>query len=176
MNYNQRSFLSVFLLSMLLFLTACSVPTQMMSPIGVSPLSTEQEMPSGPDVCALSFQGTVPTPAPGKAALTGVLYTITGGGVIPGTRFYLTPVLDVTNLELPSVLGEPDPLKGQIEGMSDIRGYFELTEVPPGNYYIAVWAPYNWLIVFESDNRTPWVIHVEAGDRRALGCVSLAWP
>lgn len=165
-------------LSLVLILSACSTSTiqrsPLASPVMVSPFPVEGT-PSN-NVCALSSSEAVPTPAAGKSAITGVLYTLTGQAVIPETRFYMTPVFDVANLELPSVLAEPDPLKGQILGESDTRGYFELTEIPAGDYYIAVWAPYSWLIVLEPDHQTPRIIHLEAGDRLALGCLFLAWP
>jgi len=49
--------------------------------------------------------------------------------------------------------------------------------LPPGEYYLAVWAPYNWLPVpADATDTMPRVFEVRAGDRLDVGRLEVAWP
>lgn len=116
-------------------------------------------------------------PEAGKAALSGVLYTFTGNGPIPGTVFYLTPALGEEEPRPPLVLTGPHAEAGEIAGVSDTRGRFALNNIPPGNYYLVVWAPYNWILATKSDtDMDPLLITLEPDQRLDLGLVFLSWP
>jgi len=115
-----------------------------------------------------------PVPDPGMASISGVLYTLTGKGVIPETAFYLIRV-DEINPRLPMIL--TGPRVGDPQGRSDAYGIIVLRNVPPGSYYLAVWAPYNWVIAIESgNNRVPRLIVIKPNQRLNLGIIYLQWP
>jgi len=118
-----------------------------------------------------------PTPHAGKVSLTGVLYSLSGHAPIPETIFYLTPALGEAKQDPPSVFVGPREEQGDIQGMSDTQGGVFLDNVPPGNYYLAVWAPYNWILAVESaTNPTPRLIVLQPNQRENLETVYLAWP
>jgi hypothetical protein len=118
-------------------------------------------------------------PEAGMATFSGQLFSTTGQSAIPGTAFYLLPARPAPQEgeELVLVLNGPDPDAGDVAGTSDADGNFTLTAVPPGEYYLAVWAPYNWLPVPDDATDTlPRVFQVRAGDRLDAGRLELAWP
>lgn len=52
-----------------------------------------------------------------------------------------------------------------------------LDSIPPGAYYLAVWAPYDWILVTESEtDETPRLITLKPDTTEALGKLSLCWP
>ncbi|NIV28437.1 MAG: hypothetical protein GWN58_02645, partial [Anaerolineae bacterium] len=114
----------------------------------------------------------------GKASVIGMLYTYTGHGPVPGTVCYLTPAKgDAEQPRPPAVFSGPQAEAGDVSGTSDEGGWIALNNIPPGNYYLAVWAPYNWIIADESDvDRTPRLITLEAGQQLDLGQIYLSWP
>ena len=118
----------------------------------------------------------IPTPEEGKASVVGTLYTFSGDAPIPGTVFYLTPPREGTD-DPPRVLSGPSREAGDIQGASDNAGQFVLTNVAPGKYYVAVWAPYDWILAVESPTaRTPRLITLSPDEQRDLGRVDVAWP
>ena len=118
-----------------------------------------------------------PVPEEGKASVTGVLYTFSGHGPIPKTVFYLTPAVGKEKRNPPSIFVGPRKEHGDIQGMSDAQGRIFLNNIPPGNYYLAVWAPYNWILAVESESDpTPRLIVLEPNQRANLGIIYLSWP
>lgn len=116
-------------------------------------------------------------PEAGKASVSGVLYTFAGGGPIPGTPFYLTPGRGEASQRPPTVLVDPREEDGDVVGTSDDSGWIALNDVPPGNYYLAVWAPYNWILATESDlDLTPRLIVLEPDQRLNLEVIYVPWP
>lgn len=66
---------------------------------------------------------------------------------------------------------------GDLSSTSAADGSFYFEDVPPGTYYLAVWAPYDWLLVPGLDgDRLPRRIVVKTGASLSLGVVSLQWP
>lgn len=122
------------------------------------------------------LQGEPPFPTSGKASLMGVLYSFTGKGPIPNTVFYLVAV-DENAQEPPRILMGPREEAGDIRGVSDQNGKIEVRNIPPGNYYLAVWAPYDWIlaVVSESDHR-PLLIKLNPNERLNLGIIYVPWP
>jgi hypothetical protein len=118
-----------------------------------------------------------PEPDPGKASVSGILHSFCAGRRIPGTVFYLTPASDQTAPEPPTLLLGPRPEEGDIRGVSGDAGEVTLGNVPPGRYYLAVWAPYKWVLVVQSEgSETPRVIELRAGEQKSLGLLQLCWP
>jgi hypothetical protein len=149
-------------------------PTPFQSPLLQSPLATR-----APDATAsrLEVPSEAPMPESQKASIAGVLYTFAGQGPIPGTLFYLTPGRGEGQQELPTVLTGPHEEDGDIAGTSDDKGWIALNDVPPGSYYLAVWAPYNWILATESDvDLTPRLISLEADQRLNLEVIYVPWP
>ncbi len=130
-------------------------------------------------ITQLAQETKAPAPKEGMAAVSGVLYAPTVNRIIPGTKFYLTPAIeDNGELLIPSLFGEPKPENGDIAGFSNEKGQMLLDNVPPGNYYLAVWAIYNWPLAFggATDER-PLLITVAAGEQRDLGLLYVPeWP
>jgi hypothetical protein len=121
----------------------------------------------------------LPEPEAGMATFSGQLFSITGQSVIPGTAFYLVPAqpAPAQGDDLVLVLKGPDIDSGDVVGKTDEQGNFVLTTVKPGEYYLAVWAPYNWLpIPADAQDTLPRVFQARAGDRLDLGRLELAWP
>ena len=157
-------------------LVACSSsPTTEPSPTTISPLAQSPLPTPASDMEAPTLE--VPLPESGKASVGGVLYTYTGHGPIPGTTFYLTLARGDAEPRPPAVFTGPEAEAGDILGTSDEGGWISLNNIPPGKYYLAVWAPYNWIIADESDvDRTPRLITLEADQQLDLGRIYLSWP
>jgi len=75
------------------------------------------------------------------------------------------------------VLAGPKAESGDVRGQSDDQGRIVLTDVPPGNYFLAVWAPYNWVFAHESEtDLTPHLIILEPDKWHDLGRIEMVWP
>ena len=116
-----------------------------------------------------------PVPKAGKAALCGVLHsTYRDPPMIPRTAFYLMRAMDTG---LPTILTGPSIENGDIQGVSDEMGRIFADNIPPGNYYIVVWAPYNWIIAVQSpENLTPRLFALESDAQHVLGIIYVPWP
>ncbi len=163
--YKDHITAHITVLCLVLFMiTTCTGSNPSVSPLpGTSPLF---EVPA-----------EAPLPVPGKASVSGVLYSCTLSQVIPETSFYFVFVPEGSNLEPPAVLFGPRPELGDIRGVSDEKGRIILNDIPPGRYYLAVWAPYDWILAVESaTDLTPRLIVLEPGQRMALGVIYVPWP
>jgi len=162
-----------------LITSTSSAPGAAASPIEVHPqIQPPAATPPASEGTALPVEvpSEVPFPEAGKASVGGVLYTFSGNGPIPETVFYLTPAKGESNRP-PLVLVGPREESGDVRGMSDAQGRIVLNNVPAGSYYLAVWAPYNWILAAESDtDSTPRLIVLEPGQRENLGVIYVAWP
>jgi hypothetical protein len=78
---------------------------------------------------------------------------------------------------MPTLLIGPEEQNGDIHGTTDLLGQINLDDVPPGNYYLIVWAPYNWSIAENTPSeQRPRLIELNQGDREALGVLYVSWP
>lgn len=159
-----------------LLLTACSSP---LPKVGiVSPLSTNLPSPlSTPENQAPIAPADAPVPVDGKASISGVLYSSRTGAVIPDTMFYLTPAVGPERRSMPSILIGPEESQGDIRGQTDGSGKFALNDITPGNYFLIVWAPYNWPEANNSaTDLSPRLTELKANQREPLGIVYVGWP
>jgi hypothetical protein len=178
-------------LGLTLLLLGCDLsPAQVTEPTGapIAPLGTQSAYPPPPigpypfasPLATLSRTAVPPADSPvpevGKASLTGILYSITQGTVIPGTQYYLRRVPTDTNSPLPLFSG-PEESEGDIAATTDLRAYVILNNIPPGDYYLAVWDVYSWIpaITTKTDPK-PLVMHLDANQRKALGVIYVPWP
>lgn len=165
--------LLVYLLILGVVVSACAASSSIEAPAPTGSPPGEPSPVQG-EPLPVSSQDP-PEPGSGKAAISGVLYTFTGKGPIPGTLFYLTPAGDQSTPP-PALMGIREENK-DVSGQSDTQGRIVLNNIPPGRYYLAVWAPYNWIIAVESDtNPTPRLIVLEPDQRLNLGVIYLSWP
>ena len=118
-----------------------------------------------------------PKPEAGKASLSGVLYSYVLSRTIPGTVFYLTtPVIIDGEAMLPILLG-PKKEMGDVQGVSDQSGGFVVNNIPPGDYYLLVWAPYNWVLAeTSSETHSPLLVRLVADRAEDLGTILFPWP
>lgn len=116
-------------------------------------------------------------PEPGKGSISGTLYSPLEKMVIPDTQFYLTAGWGDNKNEVPPVFVGPQVDKGDIDLRSDSQGNFSINNIPPGNYYLAVWAPFTWDIAQVSDKDTkPLLLEIKADQKYVLGIVNVSWP
>jgi hypothetical protein len=105
-----------------------------------------------------------------------VLYSYTLLRVVPNTVFYLTLGVGEDKQTIPPILVGPNSEK-DIRAASDDKGQFALGDIPPGNYYLVVWAPYTWVLgEVSSGSGNPRLIELAPDQSVPLGIVYLSWP
>lgn len=116
----------------------------------------------------------VPEPVTGKAALSGILYSVRVKYVLPDTMFYLKRLAATPSSVLPVLSG---PEEGDYQSKTDPKGYVRLNDVPPGDYYFAVWDAYSWVPAIKSPSDGALLpIHLDANQRLNLGIINVPWP
>ncbi len=124
-----------------------------------------------------SAPGEAPPPEPGKASISGVIYSFTTLMPIPNTLFYLSRGEGMESKDFPPLLIGPEVSKGDVIGRTDEKGQFFLKDVPPGNYFFVVSAPYNWSVATVSNTDfTPRLIELKPNQKQPLGVVYISWP
>ena len=165
----------LFVSILVALLSACSGQSATQS-IGAGP-EPLNNMPLQQDIDSLDPPVNAEKPDPGAASISGLVYSYTVHRVLPGTLLYLTPALGENKNIVPNLLIGPVEENGDITGTTDELGQINLKDIPPGNYYIILWAPYNWPIVeISPTEQTPRLIELKEGDRQALGILFVSWP
>jgi hypothetical protein len=162
-------------------LTSCAAPNSFSSPLParsplVMPAAQEQteQAPISP-IATPNATAINVIPEKGKAALSGLLYSLNFRRPIPGTAFYLIPA--AADKQPPEVLFGPRKEKGEILGFSDEQGNILLKDVPPGDYFVAVWAPLNWILAINGPvDENPRLLSLGPDESKALGTISFPWP
>ncbi len=165
-------YMGIFLI---VFISACSgqAPTQS---IGAGPEPLDH-VHSEQDINSLKPPEDTLGPESGAASISGLVYSYTVNRVIPKTLYYLAPAVGENDDIIPSLLIGPEEDNGDIKSETNGLGQIYLKDVPPGNYYIVVWAPYNWSIVENSPTeQVPRLIKLKEGDRQVLGNLFVSWP
>ena len=179
-NEMRRAGIPLGVVVLMVVLIGCSRAMQSAGATPITPLQARTlvvtEAPKPTD-SPLAARSQTPAVTSGTASLTGELYTLTGPGPIRGTVFYLTPARGPTKEDPPMVLAGPKAELGDVRGQSDDQGRIVLTDVPPGNYFLAVWAPYNWVLAHESrTDLTPRLIVFQPDKWHDLGRIEMVWP
>jgi hypothetical protein len=146
-------------------------PTATSLPISASPLSSPVDTPT------VRPTPTIPTPAQGKAVIRGSLISSVTQQPIGETLFYLTPGVGENGDRVPPILA--GPLEKDIRGLTDKQGGFDLNAIPPGNYFMIIWAPLNWVVLAEitgSNSVTPILLDLQPDQVRDLGEMVISWP
>jgi hypothetical protein len=118
-----------------------------------------------------------PKPEAGMASISGVLYSYTTGQTVGGTEFFLIPGVGPEKKDVPIVLVAPDASRGEIIGRSDDNGNIALQNIPPGNYFLIVWAPMSWSVAEKSNtDKAPLLLELDAESQIPLGVIYLSWP
>ena len=119
----------------------------------------------------------LPKPSKGMATVAGELYSFVFHKPIPGTVFYFTPAQGENQDEPPiAFLGAREEY-GDVPGLSDEEGRFVIQDMPPGKYYLAVWAPYSWILAVEEEGtRIPKLFVIEENQQLDLGRLLFDWP
>lgn len=153
-----------------------AIPAFTATPEFVSPLSTVSPLGTVSPL-ATPFTLSLPDPVEDGAVVGGELYSIVFDTVIPGTAFYFTPAIGDDADIPPSVYVGSDAEKGDVLSQSDESGRFIIPNIPPGNYFLVVWAPYSWVIALEDEtSTTPKLFVFETGQQYDLGRLYFDWP
>jgi len=155
------------------FIVACTNQAIVTMPL------VEQTPIAQPSQSAISITtpSDAPPPEPGKASISGTLYSYTIERLLPETVFYLTAAVGEDSRSMPPILVGPIDEQGDIRGITDLNGQFAINDIPPGNYFLIAWAPYNWAPAEISDvEQRARLIELEVSQREALGILYLSWP
>jgi hypothetical protein len=176
---------------LLLFLTACStsnptivsvptkdildgypaiIPTQIVTGYPVPQNSNIVKV----DPKILNLPKEAPLPDNGYSSLSGVLFSKGNSTILGNFRFYLTPAQGTDNNLVPPVLVGPVKTKGDISGITDKNGKFEVNNLKPGNYYLVVIMPSDYLVALMPETQdTPNIIKLAPNQRSVLGLVTV---
>jgi hypothetical protein len=119
---------------------------------------------------------TAPTPASGKAVVRGGLFSSTTDMAVAETSVYLVRGIGPQRDEMPPVWS--GPADGDIHGRTDKLGWFVINDVPPGVYYVTVWAPLDWVVLedYKDSVRQPLALKAQADQVLDLGFMVISWP
>ena len=174
-------------------MAACTPPSGLPqnAPAGSTALASPLESPlanagaSNPVVTALpgidqalaDAPKDAPKPDAGKASISGLVYSPRMQIGVIKTGFYLTKGIGVNDRQISPILIGPDETKGDIRGYTDEKGVFRVNNLEPGNYYIILAAPNDW-VPFERDatSAVPRLIELKANEQLALGVLYVPWP
>jgi hypothetical protein len=188
-------------------LASCSTNTSTSTPNVISPTPTNQTTivsPSGyppsdnttkiradsyPAQNGQNFIATIPVnelpqapqnapdPQKGLAAISGVVFSYTTSILVPQTMVYLTQGWGSDKTQSPPAFLGPNKSNGDISATTNNKGELFMDNIPPGNYFLAVSAPYNWseAITSPKDNK-PRLIIVKADNKYVLGIIYISWP
>ncbi len=153
-----------------------------------SPLTTESTeaeveaavaIPQSRDEAQALVASTAPPSAEdGFGSISGLLFSHNLEAIVPGTQFYLTPADEVDgDFVPPAVYFGPRENGEDVYGFSNEAGLVALDNIPPGNYYLAVWTVYNWLLAYsDPDASSPMLVTIEEGDELNLEMLYVDWP
>ena len=154
-------------------------PLVLSSPLA-SPLIETQIATSiavGFDKALVDAPKDAPKPAAGKASISGLAYSpgLTRG--VPKTGYYLTKALGEKNRQISPILAGADEANGDIRGYTDDKGIFTMNNIEPGNYFLILAAPNDW-VPFERDGNSgaPKLVELKADQQLALGVLYVPWP
>jgi hypothetical protein len=118
----------------------------------------------------------IPQPDPGKSSLSGTIFSTVHSQVVAETAAYLTPGWGDKKEDPPIMIVGVRPQFGDISFRTDPNGQFTINNIPPGTYYLVVWAPYDWILGQKtSKNDDLLKITIKADQKLPLGVVYVPW-
>jgi len=149
-------------------------PTAIPTTISQSPLSTPVSPISQP---TQSPTPTAPKLSTGKSVIYGRLLIDDGHQTpLAETALYLTPGIGENGDQLPPLLVGVQ--EGDVRGFTDAEGGFAIDDIPPGKYYLIIWAPLSWIPLHDVYNGQIDIILLElqADQILDLGEKAINWP
>jgi hypothetical protein len=121
---------------------------------------------------ALAVSKEAPIAEKGKASISGLLFSKESSTILSNFKFYLSPAQGSEKNMVPPILVGPVKEKGDISGITDNYGKFEINNVEPGNYYFIVIMPTTYEIAMISvKDSKPRMIGLGTDQRNPLGLV-----
>ena len=116
---------------------------------------------------------TAPEPKKGLASMSGALYSIGRKIRLSTLHAYLTPGTGENKDQLNPVFVGPRENMGDISFFTDANANFEVNNIPPGKYFLIIWAPpYSWSIAQISEtNIAPLLIDLQPDEGKTLGVI-----
>ncbi len=139
-----------------------------------SPISSPIETPvPSPTPTAVNLV----EPEPDLAALQGTVFANSTLSAIGDTQYYLVEAVGENKDLVPPLLAGPQA--NDIVGKTNDDGSFAMTNIPPGNYYMIIWAPLNWIVLADPSgigDRLPILLELKANETRDIGKMTITWP
>ncbi len=113
----------------------------------------------------------IPTPGAETGVVVGQLLTPGPGGEPYYSTLYLARTIFADEEDMPPIIAfseAEDPVSTQ-----DKTGRFLFTDVPPGEYALALWSPVSSTILQEPDTEEYLVFEVKAGEVTDLGIIAI---
>lgn len=149
--------------------------------VEVQPTSTALSVQSSPLSSPVSPipqpTPTIAKPAKGKAAIRGAIISTTTQRPVGDTLIYLTAGLGEKKDLFPPLLAGPQ--EKDIQGYTDKQGWFTVNNVPPGNYYLIIWAPLSWTPLNHAQGANagqPILLKLQPDQTLDLGEMTVIWP
>lgn len=116
-----------------------------------------------------------PKPKIGYGSISGTLYSFTTGITLAKTHYYLIQGDGPNRNEMPPLL--VGPTDEDIKGITDEKGQFFINNIPPGNYFLIVEAPYSYSpAVTSMTDFSPLLLKIIENEKYPLGVVFVSWP
>jgi len=183
----------LFLAALLVGTAACAPPGNL-PPGNLPPAQSTQTGSSSPlasplvaDTTSIPIVGIeqalvdapkdAPKPDAGKASISGLVFSPSLQKGVMKTGFYLTKAVGEKNRQISPILIGPEESQGDIRGYTDEKGIFSVNNLEPGNYFIVLSAPNDW-VPFERDGTSgvPKLVELKADEQLALGVLYAPWP
>lgn len=124
------------------------------------------------DISSIVPPADAPTPDQGKASISGVLYSKSSSTILAQFLLYITAGTGENKAYVPPILVGPLPEKGDIKVVTDLEGRFEINNLAPGNYFIVVSMPLDYVVALKNaTGLEPLMITLEKNQRKPLGVV-----
>jgi hypothetical protein len=184
MRFSNQRFALLLIIPLAVFAHACSQPdpTATASPEPTPTVESESPLPvdsplnsalSSPLPSQLPTPTPLPAPEPGKGSVTGrILNAVTGQDVV-GIAVYLG-----TFTSMGSDGGQIVTMRENTspQTLSNLGGYFAISDVEPGTYALILWTPFNSIVVPDPETGAQYAVTVEAGEITDLGDVVSVLP
>lgn len=142
------------------------------NPSSAYPSGSGDRSPALPADADIIPPGNAPQPEPGKASVSGVIYSNSSSTALSGFQFYFTLAQGENGDEVPPVLAGAFSEKGDILVNAGSRGEFQINNIPPGNYYIILIAPGDYLVAINSKtDEKPRMVTLNADEAQPLGLI-----